>query len=493
MRLTELSAAQAPSPTAPSPTAPGPAAPAPSDRFLRMLAQATEHEQAGRLDAAEALLRQILAEQAGRPGALTLMGVVAFRKGRLAEAADWVEQAIALAPTLAVGHSNLCEMYRALGRLDEALAAGLRAAALEPANPRSHHNLTVLHYHRLELEESIAAAERAIAIEPDHPGAHFGIAQASLLQGDFARGWEEYEWRFRVAGVPPPMPATDRPQWDGKPLERGQRLLLVADQGFGDVIQFARYIPWAAARCPEIALACRKELQPLFARQPGLQMFDRWEEQPDFAAYSTLSGLPRLAATRLATIPADIPYLHAEPDKIARWAARLKTLLPAGHRPIGIAWAGRPTHGNDRNRSAALADLAPLADLPGVALLSLQKGPGQQQAGGYWGQAPLVNLGPELRDYGDTMAVIEALDLLVTVDTSVAHLAGAMGKPVWIALPYAPDWRWLLGREDSPWYPSARLFRQSAARDWQPVMASIAREASGFLKLKGASPKKPRS
>jgi hypothetical protein len=455
-----------------------------------MLAGATEHEQAGRLDEAEALLRQILSETTDRPAALHLMGVVAFRKGRHEEAAGWIEQAIALAPAMALGHANLCEMYRALGRYDDALAIGLRAATLEPENLRCLHNLCVLHYYRLELEESIACAERALAIEPDHPGAHFGIAQASLLQGDFERGWSEYEWRFRVANVPPPMPPTDRPQWDGKPLGRGERLLLIADQGFGDVIQFARYVPWAAALCPEIALACRKELQPLFEQQPGVQiLFDRWDEQPEFVAYCPLSGLPRLAGTRLETIPAKMPYLQADRTKAEAWDARLAAVLTSGHRRVGITWAGRPTHGNDRNRSIALADLAPLAAVPGLSLLSLQKGPAQEQIGSYWGRAPLLNLGPELRDYGDTMALIDTLDLVVTVDTSVAHLAGAMGKPVWVALPSAPDWRWLLEREDSPWYPSARLFRQSAARDWHPVMTSIALEAKRLLDQEGTSRK----
>jgi Tfp pilus assembly protein PilF len=467
-------------PAAGQPGAQFPAAPAqqPSaaERIDRLIAVATEHEQAGRLDLAENMLGQVLAEAPERPGAVHLMGIVAFRKGRVGEAVGLMERSVGLAPEVALYRRNICEVYRTLGRLDDALQAGRLAAQLAPRDPHCHHNLSVLHYHRLELDEAIAAAERALAIEPNFPGAHFGIAEASLLRGDFRRGWEEYEWRFRLANAPPLMPQTDRPQWDGSPLA-DQRLLLVADQGYGDVIQFARYIPWAAQRCPNIAVACSTELHPVIAQLAGAPIiFDHWERRPEFAVYSALSGLPRLAGTDLATIPGDTPYLRAPEQQRAAWAERLSALAPRGTRRIGIAWAGRPTHHNDRNRSMPLAGFAPLSDLPGVTLFSLQKGAGQGQIGSYWGRAPLFSLGPEIRDFADTMAVIDALDLVLTVDTAIAHLAGAMGKPAWVMLPYAPDWRWLLDRTDSPWYPSLRLFRQSAERRWEPVVDRMAAE-----------------
>jgi tetratricopeptide (TPR) repeat protein len=456
------------------------AAPAPdaarAERLGRMLQEAADHETAGRLDAAETLLRAILTEAPERHGAVHLLGVVTFRKGRAVEAAALMEQSLALAPTVALYSRNLCELYRVLGRLDEALVAGRRAAALAPDDPHCHHNLSVLHYHRLELDAAIAGAERALALAPDFPGAHFGIAEAALLKADFARGWEQYEWRFRLAGGAPLMPVTDKPQWDGTKLPEGT-LLLIADQGYGDVIQFARYIPWAAERASDIALACSVEMQPIVRQLPGIRLiFDHWDRAPDFVTYCPLSGLPRLAGTTLETIPAPVPYLRADPPRAASWRERLDALVPAGYRRIGIVWAGRPTHRNDRNRSAALADLAPLGELPRTALLALQKGPGQAQISAYWGRAPLVNLGPEMRDFGDTMAILDALDLVVAVDTAIVHLAGAMGKPVWVMLPYAPDWRWLLDRGDSPWYPSTRLFRQSPARAWAPVVAAIAAE-----------------
>jgi hypothetical protein len=443
-----------------------------------LLALANEHEQQGRLDEAKSILDGILVEAPQHPGALHQQGIVAFRRGNMTEAAALMECSIALAPGSALFHRNMCEVYRALGRNDEALAAGHRAVALDPADPHCHHNLGVVHYDRHDLDEAIRCAERGLAVDPDFAGGHFSIAEASLLRGDFARGWAEYEWRSRLVGVAPLLPPSDRPQWDGAPLGRGRTLLLIADQGYGDVIQFARYIPWAAARCPDIAIACSAELQPIVAQLPGIGIiFDHWSRAPDFTAFCPLSSLPRLAGTRLETIPAGIPYLRAGEAKFGGWAERLWTLLPHGYRRIGIAWAGRPTHRNDLRRSTRLTTFAPLAALPEVALVSLQKGPAQAEIGRYWGRAPLLNLGPEIRDFADTMAIIKCLELVVTVDTSVAHLAGAMGKPVWIMLPFAPDWRWLLDRSDSPWYPTARLFRQSADRSWQPVIAAIAAEA----------------
>jgi Tfp pilus assembly protein PilF len=449
------------------------APPSAAERVARLLARATEHEQAGRLDAAESALGEILAEAPEHPDALHMAGIVAFKAGRIAEAAALMERAIAADGTIALYHRNLCEVYRVQGRTEEALDAGCRAVRLAPHDPHAHHNLAVTHYHRLELDAAIACAERALALDPDFAGAHFGIAEALLLRGDFAPGWEQYEWRFKLAAAPRLMPPTDRPQWNGAPL--AGTLLLIADQGYGDVIQFSRYIAWAAARCPDIAVACSAEIRPVLAQQPGIRMmFDHWDKRPDFIAFCPLSGLPRLARTRLDTIPADIPYLRADPCKRALWAARLAALVPRGYRRIGLVWAGRPTHANDRNRSMALAALAPLAGLPRLALVALQKGEGQAQIGRYWGRAPLVNLGPQIADYADTMAILDNLDLVVTVDTSVAHLAGAMGKPVWIMLPFAPDWRWLLGRADSPWYPSARLFRQPAPGRWDRVAAAVA-------------------
>jgi hypothetical protein len=484
-----LDAAPGGSDERPAPAIPAVAAlpPGPGDRATELVAVAQVHEQAGRLDEADAALAQALALAPKHAGALHMKGVVGFRQGRIAEAAVLMERSIAVAPETPVYYRNLCEVYRNLGRYDAALAAGRRAAALAPQDPHCWNNLGVLHYHRRELDAAIDCAERVLALAPDFAGAHFGIAEASLLRGDFVRGWEEYEWRFRLGNAAPLLPATDRPQWDGSPLPDG-RLLLIADQGYGDVIQFARYIPWAARRCPDIAVACSSQIRAVVEQQPGVgATFDHWDNQPNFSTYCALSGLPRLARTTLATIPAPIPYLRADPKKVAAWAGRLAELVPAGHYRIGIAWAGRPSHVNDCNRSTTLSILGPLAGLPRTALVALQKGPAQTQIGGYWERAPLLNLGPEIADFDDTMAILEALDLVVTVDTAIAHLAGAMGRPVWLMLPFAPDWRWLLDRDDSPWYPTVRLFRQMAPQQWEPVVAEIAdRLAEVTTRAKGS-------
>ncbi|HEX3881552.1 MAG TPA: tetratricopeptide repeat protein [Stellaceae bacterium] len=459
----------------PEPATETPPEQSPEQRLAGLLNLAGDHERAGRLNEAEALLNRIREEAPDHPAAIHQLGIVAFRRGQPGRAAELMERSVELAPHSALFHRNLCEAYRTLDRYDDALAVGLRAVALDPNDILCRHNLSVLRYDRLELDEAIASAEAALQLEPNFPGAHFGIAEATLLRGEFARGWEEYEWRFRLAGVQPLMPPTEKPQWDGRKLRDGARLLLIADQGYGDVIQFSRFIPWAAERAPQIAIACSAELRPVVGQYAGgATMFDHWDSAPEFAAYSALSSLPRLAGTRPESIPQATPPLRADAAKRAAWAARLDALSPAGYRRIGIVWAGRPTHRNDRRRSIGLEQLGPLTMLPGVTLVALQKGASQAQIGGYWRHAPLLNLGPEIRDYADTMAILESLERVVAVDTSVAHLAGAMGKPVSIMLPYAPDWRWGLKGETTPWYPTARLFRQDVRRDWSTVIAQVA-------------------
>lgn len=457
-------------PVLPAEIPPGHAA----ERHAQWFAEASELERAGRLPEAAQLLRQLLIENDWHVAAMNLLGIIAFRRGAPERAVALIEQAIALAPGEAPFHRNICEVYRTLGRYDEAVSAARRAVALTPDDPHSHSNLAIIHYDRLELDDVIACAERAVALDPALAGAHFELAEALLLRGDFARGWEEYEWRFKLPGSPQLLPATERPQWDGAPLGSAT-LLLVADQGYGDTIQFARYIPWAAQRCPNLAVACSPEMQPVVAQQhAALRLIDRWENCSDFAAYCPLSGLPRLHGTCLDTIPAALPYVRSDGVKAAQWGDRLDGWIPREYRRVGIVWAGRPTHQNDRRRSLPLAAFAPLAALPRVALVALQKSTAQNQVGGYFGQAPLLNLGPEISDFADTMAILGHLDLVITVDTAVAHLAGAMGKTAWVLLPYAPDWRWLLGRDDSPWYPTLRLFRQPAPCDWQSVVAAVA-------------------
>jgi hypothetical protein len=447
--------------------------PLPLGEVLRI---ANEYERAGRHLDAKRLVDHILDVAPNQGDALHLAGIVAFRLGDIAQALALMERSLTYGIDTPLYLRNICEVYRALGRLDEALAAAQRATALAPGDPLCLHNQAIIHYHRLELEEALDCSSRALRIDPSLPGAHFVRAETLLLRGEWAEGWEEYEWRFRIGGAAPLMPPTNKPQWDGTSIP-DRTLVLIGDQGFGDVIQFARFIPWAAERCANIAIACSVEVAPLLRQiASGVRTFLRWQDAPDYAAFCPLSGLPRLAGTRIKTVPAPVPYLRSDPARSAQWAERMDGLIPRGFRRVGVIWAGRPTHNNDRNRSALLQDFLPLANVPGIALLALQKGPKTGQAGAYYGRAPLINIGAEIDDYDDTMAILDNLDLLVTVDTSVAHLAGAMGRPVWIMLPRAPDWRWLLERTDTPWYPSMRLFRQGTARRWDDVMRTIAAE-----------------
>ncbi len=439
---------------------------------LLALAQKLEHEKD--YPFADRLLERALAVAPDQPDVLHLSGIVAFRLGRQTEALTKMERAIERGADIRLYLRNISEVYRALGRFDDALIAALRATALSPDDPVCLHNLAVIQYHRLELDDCIASARKALTLNLFLPGPHFQLAEALLLRGEWEEGWREYQWRFDLPGNAPLMPPTTQPRWDGAPFDDGT-LLLVADQGFGDVIQFSRYIPWAAERCPNVAVACAPEMIPLLRQvHPAARVFASWSDCPPFQAFRAMSGLPALHGTTPANVPATVPYLRADPARAAAWKQRLDRLTPKAFRRVGIVWAGRPAHNNDRWRSASLAAFAPLAALPGVALISLQKGPAAAQAGGYFGVAPLVNIGAEIKDYEDTMAILESLDCLVTVDTSVGHVAGAMGRPAVILLARAPDWRWLLDRSDTPWYPSIHLIRQSVTGTWDDAMAKAA-------------------
>lgn len=470
---------------APRPISEGPAAESPiaetekaelfsEEDSAALLREAGELEAAGRLDAAELVLTRILRAQPDHPHATHLLGVVAYRAGQIETALSRMERALALAPATPLYLRNLCEIYRLAGRHQEALATGLRAVECAPEDPLAWGNLGIIQYHQRDVAAARHCAERALALAPDQANAHFLRAEALLLSGDWAAGWEEYEWRFRLPSAGRILPETEKPPWDGAPLPMG-RLLLIADQGFGDAIQFCRYIPWAAARVGEIVLAGGRELTPILRQFPQIsRIVENISAASAFDAYAALSSLPRLAGTRPESIPAPIPYLTAEPALQANWGARLARLLPPGLVRVGLVWAGRASHANDRARSTRLAQLAPLAAVPGIALVALQKGDACAEVGDYLGAAPLLSLGPELASFADTMAVLDHLDLVITVDTALAHLAGAMGKKVWIMLAYAADWRWLASGADTGWYPSARLFRQDARRDWSQLAGEVA-------------------
>lgn len=445
-----------------------------------VLAVIREYIEASRFDAADRLLGHVLASAPRHPEALHLSGFTAFKRNRVEQAATLMEQALAAGASAPRQLCNLAEVYRLLGRIDEGLAAIRRAAALAPTDPVCHFNEAMLQYERMDAVACIRAARRALQLKPDMAEAHMRLGQALLLTEQYPEGWAEYEWRYKIAGAQPLMPAQflargTRPQWDGSRLGPGQRLLLIGDQGFGDVLMFARYLPWAFERAADVLVACSSEVAELLQRNfPGPKYHIRWDEIPEYTAFCPFSGLPRLHGTERPTIPVPVPYIQPEPIRLAAMRAWLDARIPAGTRRIAIAWAGRPTHNNDRNRSVPLSTFAPLASVPGTAFVSLQKGPATQQIAGWPGPAPLHDADPLLTSFEDTAALAAAVDMVVCVDTSLGHVAGAMDRPAWIMVPFAPDWRWLTASEDTPWYPSLRLYRQAEPKTWAPVVERIA-------------------
>ena len=440
-----------------------------------LLESATLHEKAGRYRHAFHASKLVLQAAPRNPDALHLLGLLAFRNKRLEEALHLMQQSIDVGINTPLYFRNIAEVYRISGRLDEALSAGRRAAMLDPDNPVILSNLAIIHVSRGEAAEADHCERAALSLDPGYANAHFGLAALLLAHGDMEQGWEEYEWRFCMPGAAVNLPPHGRPQWDGRPLP-AERLLVVADQGTGDVIQFGRYLPWVMERCPKPLIASPAAVRPILAQLGGDRFFTGWDHIPDYDCYVPLSGLPRLAGTRLASIPAGNPYLAADPSRRLAWKARLSALMPRGMLRVGLVWAGRPDHAWNHVRSMHLADLAPLFSLDGTVLVSLQKGERASEAGAYFGSAPLLQVGCDMKDWDDTMAVIANLDVVVSVDTAVAHLAAAMGRRVFLLLPHVAEWRWLQARHDSPWYPTMRLFRQEPDRSWIRPVSSAAEE-----------------
>lgn len=424
---------------------------------------------AGKSEDAAGCLRQALSIQADHPGAHNALGVVLKAQGELGGAVSEFERALAAAPQLLEARNNLGNALRALGRVEDAIRHYRIALEQNPQNAGTWSNLGSALQRQGDVDAALAAFERALAIAPDFPEAHWNRALACLLTGDYAQGWQEYEWGFRAGARP--LPARDIAPWQGEPLP-GQSLLVSAEQGFGDTIQFARFLERARERVGALVLECQPELVPLLSGCPGVdQVIPNGRpdaELPPVRARVALMSLPRLFGVTLADLPGRNPYLWPDSARMSR----LQALIDTGEFKVGLAWAGSAAHQDDRNRSLDRHLLAPLGAVPGVRFYSLQVGydpadPGVQTL-------PLTALAPLLGDFADTAAAIARLDLVICVDTAVAHLAGALGKPVWILLPHAPDWRWGRAGNTTPWYPSARLFRQAAPGQWGPLMQQVA-------------------
>jgi Flp pilus assembly protein TadD len=426
---------------------------------------------------AEAAIRRALAFEPGHAKARNILGVLQLDRGEPAAAAAEFRAAIAQAPADPDAYVNLGDALAALGQHDEPVRQCREAVARAPDSPDALNNLGTALFHARQLPEAIATFRRAIALAPEGAESHFHLGMALLAAGDMPAGWHEYEWRWRTPFLAPTRRDFAAPLWDG--AAQGT-LLLHAEQGFGDTIQFCRYAPLLAASGRRVHLEVQAPLVRLLRRLPGIaSVVARGDPLPDFDAHAPLMSLPSLLGTTLATIPGTIPYLAADPADAAL-AARLP---PRPGLRVGLAWAGnsyraaREMAAVDRRRSLDPVLLAPLAACPGVQLISLQKD----------GAAalPLTDLMAAMRDFADTAALITHLDLVISVDTAVAHLAGALGKPVWLLNRHDAEWRWLHDRADSPWYPSMRLFTQPAPSDWASVVAELTaqlrREAANFV------------
>jgi tetratricopeptide (TPR) repeat protein len=425
---------------------------------------------------AEALrsFERVLAIQPDHARALNNRGNTLQELRRPAEALASYEKALAVKPAYAEAHYNRGIVLRGLKRPAEALASFDRALAIEPSHVDALNNRGIVLRDLDRPLEALASYDRALAIEPGYAEAHSNRSCLALLLGDFERGFEEFEWRWRVPEIAPWRRDFAQPLWRGDAPLAGKTILLHAEQGFGDAIQFVRYVPLVAAAGARVVLEVPPPLAALFARAAGAALvIGRGEELPAFDCHCPLASLPLAFKTRLETIPARVPYLSPAHDRVLKWQQRLPQ---AGKRRVGIAWAGNPNFKGDQSRSIGLARFSPLLSVSGIELVGLQRDLRDGDRDILRDHPQVVHLGDAIADFDDTAAIMSSLDLVISSDTSVAHLAGALGRPVWVLLQYVADWRWLRERSDNPWYPTARLFRQPELDDWESVISHVAEE-----------------
>lgn len=432
-----------------------------------------------RFDEAFAACDRALALKPDYPEAAVARGNVFHELRAFREAIKEYDRALAMRPDFAQAYGNRANALVELNCPAEALADYDRAIAEKPyASALVNRGLALNYLDR--PDEALESFDRAIALEPDLPQGHWNKALLCLALGDFERGWDDYEWRWRGA-TELVSRGFAQTQWRGEDLA-GKTILLHAEQGFGDSIQFVRYLPMVKAKAGKVILEVPDSLRPLVGElAEGVTMLTRGDALPAFDVHCPLMSLPLAFGTTLASIPTSVPYLHAPAGRINAWRRRLSD----ARRPrVGLVWSGRPDHKNDHNRSVALLRLVPLLSVGGAAFVSLQREYREADLP-LLEKLPILRLDTSLSDFADTAAAISELDLVISVDTAVAHLAGAMGKPLWLLLPQIQDWRWMRGRGDSPWYPSARLFRQSQIGDWGGVISAVAHELAAFAKAGG--------
>jgi len=450
-------------------------------------------------EAAQSYLDALAAAPAHAEAAHNL-GVTRTMQQRPGDAIAAYERAIRIRPDYPEPHNNLGTLMQALGHDDRAHYHYGQALRFAPDSLEVRYNLALLDQQGERLEGAVASYRELLARKPDHTEArnnlgntllalgrpedaircyrqtldddadsveaHWNLGVANLLLGRFEEGWKGHEWRFRQKDTHARL--FSQPMWDGSPL-RGRSILLHSEQGMGDTLQFVRYAPLVKQRGGHVILECQEPLYRLLAGMRGVdRLVARGCPLPRFDCHAALLSLPGIFQTALATIPAEVPYIRVAREDVSRWRRTIKARMGArSGLKVGLTWAGNPGHKNDRNRSLRARELAALAGLDEVVFFGLQKG----WAGGCGVET--IDLLEPASDFLDTAAILLNLDLLISVDTSVAHLAGALGKPVRTLLPFAPDWRWMLGRDDSPWYPSMKLYRQTRRKDWVDVLERL--------------------
>jgi tetratricopeptide (TPR) repeat protein len=409
----------------------------------------------------------------GSADAKSNYGFILQKLERHEEALVYFNQALVVQPSNISALLNRGTSLHRLNRPDAALSSFDRVLALDPRNAKAHYNRANILHEQRRFDECLAAFAKAVALAPDYADAHFNEALTRLLLGDFEQGWKKYEWRWKTESQRHLSRDFGRPLWLGAESLAGKTILIHFEQGLGDSLQFARYLPRLAAMGAEVVIEVPPSLQPLLSRVPGVsRVIGREDQPPPFDVHCPIMSLPLAFNSSLEAIPADVPYLEVPPDHLSKWQSRLP---PKRGLRVVVAWAGSATHKHDLRRSIPLAALQPLFDAgQGIEWLAVQRDLREDDEACLAELPRVLQLGAKFEDFADTAAVLSLADLVITVDTAIAHLAGALARPVWILLQHSPDFRWLLDRDDSPWYPTARLFRQERSGDWDETIARVA-------------------
>jgi tetratricopeptide (TPR) repeat protein len=442
---------------------------------------ALRHYQTGNLHEAETICTEILKIQPDNFDALHLIGIISYLLEKHSLAIKYITNAVQSNPKSADAYYNLANAFQADGQINKAINSYQKALQINPNLVEAMNNLGVAYHEIGRFHEAIDHYQKALQINGKDAEVHCNLSRSLLLLGNFEQGWKEYEWRGETQDVIPLRRNFSQPFWDGSDI-RGSTILLYAEQGFGDTIQFIRYAHLVAQKGAKVILECQQELTPLLQNVEGIQqVFKCGESLPEFDMHCPLLSLPLVFRTTLESIPVKIPYIIPDNTLFRKWRDRIHN--DNSKLKIGLVWAGRPEHKNDNNRSCSLEVFSLLLHFEDITFYSLQKGNAALQTRNPLKGIRIINFTDEIKDFSDTAAFIENLDLIISVDTAVAHLTGALGKPVWTLLPFVPEWRWLLNREDSPWYPTMRLFRQPAPGDWNSVMKTVSEELNKLVKF----------